>query len=105
MTSLIGRTFIENPSQFYGTTLGHRNHVVGEDRLKTAIAVAVHNIRIGVFCYAQRSSLTEETNRVQIAVSLFSLWFSLDLNFSYSYSTVLQNVFPIIFCLFLVLNP
>ena len=53
-------------------------------------AVVVHNFRIVVFCNAKRSSSAEESNQVQIAVCLFSLQFTLGLNFSYtcSYSTV-----------------
>ena len=72
----------------------------------TAIAVAIHNVRIAVFCYAQRSSSAEETNRVQTAVCLFSSRFALGLNFSYSYSAVLlRNIFPVIFNLFQSFNP
>ena len=41
------------------------------NRVRTATAIAVHNFRIAVFCYAQRSSSAEETNRVQTAVCLF----------------------------------
>ena len=46
------------------------NCVTVEDRIRTAtaIAVAVHNFKIVVFCYAQRGPSAEETNQVQIAV-------------------------------------
>ena len=63
-----------------------------EYHVRTATAIAVHNFRIAVFCYAQRSSSAEETNRVQTAVCLFSPRFSLGLNVYYSYSTVYVHV-------------
>ena len=74
------------------------------DRVRTATAVTVHNFRIAVFCYAKRGSSAEETNRVQIAVSLFSPRFKLGLNFSYtcSYSTVYEQFYKTFSRLFLI---
>ena len=63
------------------------NRVAVEDRVNTATPIAIHNFRIAVFSYAQRSSSAQETNQVQTAVCLFSPRFPLGLNFSYSYST------------------
>ena len=64
------------------------NPIMVVDYIRTAIAVKVHNFRIGVFCYAKYSSSVEKTNRVRTAVCLFSQRFSLSLNFYYSYSAV-----------------
>ena len=86
------------------------NRVAVKDRVRTAIAVAVHNSKIVVFCYVQRGFSGEETNRVQTTVCLFSPRFSLCLNFYYSYSTVyvhakFYKTFPNHFQLFLAFNP
>ena len=66
----------------YSTATGHRNRVAVRHCVRTAttIAVAVHNFRTAVFCYAKRESSAEETNRVQIAVCFFSPRFTLGLN-------------------------
>ena len=85
---------------------GIGNRVTVRDCVRTATAIAVHSFRIAVFCYGKRSSSGEETNRVQIAVCLFSPQFKLGLNFSYtcSYSTVYEQFYKtfsrlvLIFC-------
>ena len=73
----LGLIFIEDTAPPMDT----ENHVAVKDWIRTT--VTVHNFRITVFCYAQHGSSAEETNRVQTAVCLFSLRFSLGLNFYY----------------------
>ena len=48
------------------------NRAEVRDRVRTATAIAGHNFRIAVFCYAKRGSSADETNQIQIAVCLFS---------------------------------
>ena len=57
------------------------NRIVFRDPVRTATAIAAYNFRIAFFSYAKHSSSAEETNRVQNAVCLFSLRFTLGLNF------------------------
>ena len=70
--------------------LVHQKHTVPPldigNRVRTAIAV--HNFRIAVFCYAKRGFSVDETDRSQTAVCLFLPRFSLGLNFYYSYASV-----------------
>ena len=60
----------------YSTATRHREPRRGRRPRKNR---DLHNFRIAVFCYTQRGSSAEETNRVQTAVWLFSPRFLLGL--------------------------
>ena len=83
---------------------GIGNCVTVRDSERTTITVHTCNFRIAVFVMKKRGSLAEKTNRVQIAVCLFSLQFKLGLNFSYtcSYSTVYEQFYETFSQLFLI---